>query len=126
MKLTANIQISVDGVTQANGGRNERFDPDFERGGWARALFDEQSMAYVNDVYSRADSFLLGRRTYELFASYWGGRDDLDNPIVGALNRRPKYVVSGSLAEADWDGTTVVRPDVDAIRRLKATPGGEL
>ena len=51
----------------------------------------------LHEVYQRADAFLFGRRTYELFARYWGGREDLLNPIVGALNRRPKYVASNTL-----------------------------
>ena len=58
MKLTTNTQVSVDGVMQANGGRNEDFDPGMERGGWARPLFDSEAMAFVNEFYQRADAFL--------------------------------------------------------------------
>jgi dihydrofolate reductase len=127
MRLTTNTQVSVDGVMQANGGRNEKIDPGFERGGWARPLFDEESMAFVDDAYQRAEAFLFGRRTYELFAGYWGVRDDLDNPIVGALNTKPKYVATNTLTEADWAGTTVLSGDLAAaINELKAKPGGEL
>ena len=46
----------------------------FERGGWARPLFDSEAMTFVHEVYQRADAFLFGRRTYELFAGYWGVR----------------------------------------------------
>ena len=59
-----------------------------------RPLFDDEAMAFVDQVYQRADAFLFGRRTYELFAGYWGVREDLENPIVGALNTKPKYVAS--------------------------------
>jgi dihydrofolate reductase len=127
MKLTTHTQVSVDGVMQANGGRHPVLDPGMERGGWARPLFDSESMAYVDSVYERAGAFLLGRRTYDLFAEYWGAREDLENPIVGALNTRPKYVASKTLTEAAWSGTTVLSGDLaSAISDLKAAPGGEL
>jgi dihydrofolate reductase len=127
MKLTTNTQVSVDGVMQANGGRHPVLDPGMERGGWARPLFESESMTYVDDGYHRADAFLFGRRTYELFAGYWGVREDLENPIVGALNTKPKYVASKTLTDPRWAGTTVLSGDlVAAISDLKAKPGGEL
>src|SRR5262245_886991 len=126
MKLTTNTQVSVDGVTQANGGRNEKFDPGMERGGWARPLFDDEALTFVNEAYQRADAFLLGRRTYELFAGYWGVQGE-SNPIAAALNTRPKYVASNTLSQARWPGTTVLSGDLAAaIAELKAKPGGEL
>ena len=127
MRLTTNTQVSVDGVMQANGGRNEKLDPGMERGGWARPLFDDEALTYVQDFYQRADAFLFGRRTYELFAGYWGVRDDLEDPIVGALNTKPKYVASTTLADPGWADTTVLSGDLAAaIGELKAKPGGEL
>ena len=71
MKLTTSTQVFVDGVMQANGGRNENPDPGMERGGWASPPFDDEAMTFVRQVYQRADAFLFGRRTYELFAGYW-------------------------------------------------------
>jgi dihydrofolate reductase len=127
MKLTTTTQVSVDGVMQGNGGRHPDLDPGFERGGWARPLFDNEAMTFVDEVYQRADAFLFGRRTYELFAGYWGAREDLENPIVGALNTRPKYVASNTLTDPQWADTTVLSGDVaGAIGELKAKPGGEL
>ena len=127
MKLTTSTQVSVDGVMQANGGRDEKLDPGMERGGWARPLFDDEAMTFVQQVYQRADAFLFGRRTYELFAGYWGVREDLEDPIVGALNTKPKYVASNTLTDPQWAGTTVLSGDLAAsIRELKARPGGEL
>ena len=99
MKLITNTQITVDGVMQANGGNNPTLDPGFDRGGWALALADEESTAYIGDCYLRADAFLFGRRTYELFAGYWGVRDDVDNPFVRALNSRPKFVASTTITD---------------------------
>jgi dihydrofolate reductase len=86
MKLTTITQVSVDGVVQGNGGPDENRSGGFERGGWARPLFDSEAMTFVDQVYHRADAFLFGRRTYELFDGYWGVREDLGNPVVGALN----------------------------------------
>ncbi|HSF26145.1 MAG TPA: dihydrofolate reductase family protein [Actinomycetes bacterium] len=127
MRLTTNTQISVDGVMQGNGGRHPDLDPGFERGGWARPLFESEAMAYVEEVYRRADAFLLGRRTYDLFAGYWGVRRDFDNPIVSALNTKPKYVASTSLRSPEWAGTTVLSDDLaTAVRELKDRPSGEL
>jgi dihydrofolate reductase len=127
MKLTTTTQVSVDGVMQGNGGRHPELDGGFERGGWARPLFDNEAMTFVNEVYQRADAFLFGRRTYELFAGYWGAREDLENPIVGALNTRPKYVASNTLTDPQWADTTVLSGDVAAaIGELKAKPAGEL
>ena len=129
MKLTTTTQVSVDGVMQGNGGRDESLDPGFERGGWARPptpLFDSEAMTFVNKVYQRADAFLFGRRTYEVFAPYWGAQGD-SNPISAALNSRPKYVVSHTLTDPRWADTTVLSGDVAAaIGELKARPGGEL
>jgi dihydrofolate reductase len=131
MKLTTTTQVSVDGVMQGNGGASDEDRRNgFERGGWARPpkpMFDDEAMAFVNQVYQRADAFLFGRRTYELFAGYWGVREDLENPIVGALNTRPKYVASTTLTDPKWSDTTVLSGDVAAaIGELKARPGGEL
>jgi dihydrofolate reductase len=127
MKLTTTTQVSVDGVVQGNGGADENRSGGFERGGWARPLFDSEAMVFVDQVYQRADAFLFGRRTYELFAGYWGVREDLGNPIVGALNTKPKYVASNTLTDPKWSDTTVVSGDVAAvIGELKAKPGGEL
>jgi dihydrofolate reductase len=128
MKLTTTTQVSVDGVMQGNGGRHEEdLRRGFERGGWARGKGDNETMAFINETYQRADAFLFGRRTYELFAGYWGVREDLENPIVGALNTKPKYVASNTLTEPGWADTTVLSGDLAAaIGELKAKPGGEL
>jgi dihydrofolate reductase len=124
MKLTTNTQVSVDGVMEGNGGQRDNR-PGFERGGWARALFAEESIAFVNEFYQRADAFLFGRRTYDLFAGYWGIQSG--NPIADALNSRPKYVASNTLTDAQWAETTVLSGDLaPAIRELKDNSEGEL
>ena len=131
MKLTINTNVSVDGVMQGLGGPEEDRSGGFERGGWAMPYFDEETAALVGQVYQRADAFLFGRRTYEVFAGSWGtgswGADQGDNPISVALNTKPKYVASTTLTNPQWADTTVLSGDLAAaIGELKAEPGGEL
>src|ERR1051326_8038039 len=127
MKLTTVTHVSVDGVMQGLGGPDEGRRGGCERGGWALPLFVDEAATYVEEVFQRADAFLLGRRTYEIFAGYWGLIADPGNPIAAALNTRPKYVASTTLTDPQWTGTTVLSGDVaTAIGELKAKPGGEL
>ncbi|GAA2814066.1 dihydrofolate reductase family protein [Saccharopolyspora taberi] len=128
MKLTTITNISVDGVMQGLGGRDEDRRGGFERGGWALPLFDDEAETLLGEVYQRADAFLFGRRTYEIFAGSWGAMEDpSSSPIGAALNARPKYVASTTLTDPQWADTTVLSGDVAAaVRELKARPGGEL
>jgi dihydrofolate reductase len=128
MKLTTTVQVSVDGVMQGNGGLHvEDRRLGFERGGWARPLFDSEAMRFVDQLYQRADAFLFGWQTYDIFAGYWGVMEPGSGPIADALNTRPKYVASARLTEPRWADTTVLSGDLAAaVGELKATPGGEL
>ena len=128
MKLTTITNVSVDGVMQGLGGPDEDRRGGFERGGWALPLFVDEAETFLGQVYQRADTFLFGRRTYEIFAGSWGTwADPGDSPIWTALNTRPKYVASTTLSEPRWADTTVLSGDVAAsIRELKAKSGGEL
>jgi dihydrofolate reductase len=128
MKLTTLTMVTVDGVMQGLGGRDEDRRGGFERGGWVAPLFDNEAMTFLNQVYERADAFLFGRRTYEIFAGSWGTwADPGGNPVWTALNTMPKYVASTTLTEARWADTTVLAGDVAAaVGELKARPGGEL
>jgi hypothetical protein len=95
MKLTTTTQVSLDGVMQGIGGPDEDRRGEFERGGWTMGLFDTEAVAVLNDIYARADAFLFGRWTYELFAGYWGVMENpADHAIAGPRNTRPKYVAS--------------------------------
>jgi dihydrofolate reductase len=127
MKLTTNTNVSVDGVMQGLGGPEEDPSGGFERGGWAMPHSDSETMALIGQVYQRADAFLFGRRTYEIFAGSWGAMADSDDPIAVALNTRPKYVASTTLTDPGWADTTVLSGDVAAaVSELKAKPGREL
>ena len=126
MKLTTTAQVSVDGVMQGPGGPEEDERGRFERGGWAH--FDDEGSAAMDEIFRRADAFLFGRRTYEIFAGSWGvWPDPGDSPIWTALNTKPKYVASTTLTEPRWANTTLLSGDVAAaIGELKAKPAGEL
>ncbi|MGD9485856.1 dihydrofolate reductase family protein [Streptomyces sp. TRM70308] len=128
MKLTTTTWISLDGVMQGLGGPDEDRGGGFERGGWAMPLFDNEAATFLHRVYGRADAFLFGRRTYEIFAGYWGAMADPGaHPIAAALNTKPKYVASTTLTDPAWSDTTVLTGDVAAaIGGLKAEEGGEL
>ena len=128
MKLTTVTNVSVDGVMQGLGGPAEDRRGGFERGGWALPLFVDETETFLCEVYQRADAFLFGRRTYDIFAGSWGVMPDPgSSPIADALNTRPKYVASSTLTDPHWAGTTVLSGDVAAaIGDLKAKPSGEL
>jgi dihydrofolate reductase len=127
MKLTTITNVSVDGVMQGLGGPDEDRTGGFERGGWALPLFDDDAATFLYEVFQRADAFLFGRRTYEIFAGYWGAMADSSHPIAAALNTRPKYVASTTLTDPKWADTTVLSGDVAAaVGELKAKPAGEL
>jgi dihydrofolate reductase len=121
---------------QGNGGASdEDRKGGFERGGWALGVGDNETMTLINQTYQRADAFLFGRRTYELFAGDWGAEeraraaaeDPGSHPIAAALNTKPKYLASTTLAEPRWANTTVLSGDLAAaIRELKVEQAGEL
>jgi dihydrofolate reductase len=127
MKLTTITQVSVDGVMQGNGPSEDDRTAGFERDGWAMGHFGNESRTFVDQVYQRADAFLFGRRTYDIFAGYWGVMDPGSGPIADALNTRPRYVASNTLSQPRWADTTVLSGDLAAaIGELKAKPAGEL
>jgi dihydrofolate reductase len=127
MKLTTITHVSLDGVMQGLGGQDEDRSGGFERGGWAIPFFDDEGATFLDQAFQRADAFLFGRKTYDIFAGYWGVMDPSEHPYAEALNTKPKYVASNTLTEAEWDGTTVLFDDVAAaVRELKTKPEGEL
>ncbi len=138
MKLTTVTNVSLDGVTQGHrridaGTRHEAGAPDeersggFQRFGWAPPLLDDAASTFISQAFQRADAFLFGRRTYEIFAGSWGAGMDPGNPVGEALNTRPKYVASTTLTDPQWANTTVLSGDLGAaIGELRAKPGGEL
>jgi len=107
MKLTTMTQVTVDGVMQGNGGAlDEDRRSGFERGGWARGKGDDETRTFINQTYERADAFLFGRRTYEIFARGWGVMDRGSHPIADALNTKPKYLASTTRRSPIRNGRT--------------------
>ena len=125
MKLTATMMLTLDGVYQGPGGPDEDRRDGFDRGGWIASHFDEEAGAFATSIFERADGLLLGRRTWEIFNSYWPQHDQGD-PVSHGINVLPKYVPSSTLKDPGWN-TTVIEGDVEAaIRELKEKPGREL
>ena len=116
--------VSLDGVIQAPGHAGEDRDGGFAHGGWT-AGFMADHRRYNNQLFPTAGAFLLGRRTYEIFAAYWPAVTDDTDQIARALNSRPKYVVPATLRAAAWPGTTLLTGDVAGqVAKLKQEPGG--
>lgn len=127
MRLTITTMLSVDGVYQGPGGPDEDRSGGFDRGGWTVPFVDEPGLAFITENFARADAFLLGRRTYDIFAGYWPKQTDPDDPIANPLNNLPKYIVSNTLGSADWQPSTVISGDIPAeVAKLKEMPGREL
>jgi dihydrofolate reductase len=118
--------VSLDGVIQAPGYAGEDPDGGFAHGGWTGPFMAEHRR-YNSQLYPTAGGFLLGRRTYEIFAAYWPTVTDETDRIAHALNSRPKYVVSTTLRQPAWSGTTVLAGDVaEQVAKLKQQPGGPI
>ncbi|AJE80945.1 MULTISPECIES: dihydrofolate reductase family protein [Streptomyces] len=127
MKISLTAFVSLDGVHQAPGGPEEDTSGGFTQGGWSVPYGDEDFGRFMTEVFDRAEAFLLGRRTYEIFAAHWPRVTDPADPVAGKLNKLPKYVASTTLASADWAHTTVLGEDVpERVGQLKSRPGGEL
>ena len=117
--IVANLFITLDGVYQAPGGREEDTAGDFAFGGWQAPVSDDEAGAAIGAEIGRIDALLLGRKTYDIFAAYWPHQSD---DIGGTLNRVPKFVVSSTLTDPTWAGTTVL-PDAAAAGRLREEYG---
>jgi dihydrofolate reductase len=127
MKLTMTTFLSLDGVMQGPGGPDEDRSNGFGQGGWLVPYADEDMGTFVNDWIAAADAFVLGRKTYEIFAAYWPNITDENDPVAKQLNSLPKYVVSNTLGKVEWNNSSLIRGDVaEEITKLKQRSGREL
>jgi len=126
-KLVAGTFLTLDGVMQAPGGPDEDREGGFEHGGWLVPYFDDRLVEIMAGWTTRAGAFLLGRKTYEMFAASWPNSTDPADEIATALNTRPKFVASRTLERVGWSNSTLLRGDLaGAVAKLKAEEGGEI
>lgn len=129
MQVVVSEFMSLDGVVQAPGGKDEDTSGGFRHGGWSFEFFDPEVMGAVIDQYAQRNEVLLqGRRTYEVSAAAWPERGG--DPFSDWINGAQKYVVSDTLAESDltWKPTTIIRPKelTEKVSALREQPGGDI
>jgi dihydrofolate reductase len=126
-KLVVGTFLTLDGVMQAPGGPDEDRDGGFRHGGWLVPYFDEKLGEIMTEWTDRAGAFLLGRKTYEIFAAHWPKSTDPADKIATALNTRPKFVASRTLDKVSWNNSLLLNGDVaEEVAKLKGQEGGEI
>jgi len=124
-ELIVNTFVTLDGVMQAPGGPEEDSEGSFDHGGWSFGYWDEQMQSKMGELMGKPFDLVLGRKTYEIFASYWP--DHADEPGAEPLNKATKHVASTTLKQLDWENSQLIEGDVPAgVRALKEQDGPEL
>jgi dihydrofolate reductase len=114
--------ITLDGVMQGPGGPTEDTSGNFTHGGWTVPYFDDFLGDIMTDQMSRPFDLLLGRKTFEIFASYWPNQGEQD-----PINKATKYVVSNTLNEHEWSQSVFIKGDLgEEINKLKQQEGPEI
>jgi dihydrofolate reductase len=126
-ELVVGSFLTLDGVMQAPGGPNEDREGGFRHGGWLVPYFDEKFGEIMTEWTKRAGAFLLGRKTYEIFAASWPNSTDPADEAATALNTRPKFVASHTLDKVTWNNSHLLKGDVaEEVAKLKVQEGGEI
>jgi dihydrofolate reductase len=127
-KVIVSNWITLDGVYQSPSEPGEDPENGFVHGGWATPYFDDIAMQWIVESVSGAGGFLLGRRTYEIFAAHWPVAPEEERALAEPMNRLPKYVASATLSEPlTWQPSTLLQGDIaQAVRRLKQEDGRDL
>lgn len=125
-KLSVGTFVTLDGVMQAPGGPDEDREGSFEHGGWLVPYFRDEVGETIQTLMDRAETLLLGRKTYEIFAGYWP-HAPADEPMAARLNSIEKLVASRTLASVEWQNASLIKGDVaQELARIKEGPGGEI
>lgn len=126
-ELVVGTFVTLDGVMQAPGGPTEDLDGGFRHGGWLVPYFEEKLIESMTQWTKRAGAFLLGRKTYEIFAASWPRSTDPADEIATALNTRAKFVASRTLEKVNWNNSRLLKGDVaEEVTKLKLQEGGEI
>jgi dihydrofolate reductase len=129
MRIVVSDFISLDGVVQAPGGKEEDTDGGFKHGGWSMEFFDPEVMGPVlGEVMDKTDALLFGRRTWAVMAAAWPGR--AGDPFADQMNAITKHVASRTLSQDDlnWTNSNLLPPDdaIGAVRKLREQPGDDI
>ncbi|MFL5680606.1 MAG: dihydrofolate reductase family protein [Chloroflexota bacterium] len=126
-KVIVSEFLTLDGVMQAPGDPNEDTSGGFARGGWQLAYFDDVFGKVMTDAFAETGGYLLGRRTYDIFAAHWPNQST-DDPLAATFNAAPKYVVSTTLREPlPWQNSHLISGDVPAaLRKFKEGAGKDI
>ena len=126
-KLVVGTFLTMDGVMQAPGGPTEDREGGFPHGCWLVPYFDDKLVEIMNEWTSRAGGFVLGRKTYEIFANSWPKSTNPEDVAGAALNSRPKFVASRTLERLEWNNSRLLQGDVaEAVATIKVEEGDEL
>lgn len=125
MKLSINLFMTLNGVSQAPGAPEEDTRGGFTDGGWLFTVWDTGCEQAVNRWFSQGNALLLGRTTYDIFAGHWPQVTDPDNEVATFLNTAQKYVVTSSSVDGAWSDTSSTLGDdfLDSIAELKTSDG---
>ncbi len=118
-ELTLTTFLTLDGVMQASGGPTEDPRGGFPHGGWLVPHLDDDTGMTMNEIFAKADAFLLGRTTYDIFSAYWPQVTDPDDPVASKLNALPKFVASRTRSTFSWSGSSHIRDVVQDVPDLK-------
>jgi dihydrofolate reductase len=118
-ELTLTTFLTLDGVMQSPGMPEEDRSGNFPYGGWLVPHADEDMGKIMVEIFSKADAFLLGRTTYDIFSAYWPRVTDPKDPIAGKLNSLPKFVASRTRTTFGWSGASLVRDVATEVAGLK-------
>jgi dihydrofolate reductase len=127
-KVIVNEFLALDGTAQAPGGADEDTSGGFQHGGWHMQYLDDTFGEWVTKLIGEAGGFLLGRRTYEIFAGYWPNASEEEQVIAEPLNTKPKHVASRTLTGTlEWQNSSVLERELlEAVAALKEKDGGDL